>query len=72
MAVNESVYGAKNQWFNAAFQQAEIENKNKVAYFGENAKTLSQGVVNNKLSYDKPIDKSLPCFFSPDCELSTD
>ena len=59
MAVNESVYGAKNQWFNAAFQQAEIENKNKVAYFGENAKTLSAGVTNNKLSYEQPIDKSL-------------
>ena len=59
MAVNENIYGLKNQWFNAAFQQAEIENKNKVAYFGENAKTLSGGVTNNKLVYGEPIDKSL-------------
>ena len=59
MAVNTNVYGNSNQWFNAYFQQAEIVDKNKVAYFGENAKTLSAGVTNNKLSYEQPIDKSL-------------
>lgn len=59
MAVDTSIYGNSNQWFNAAFQQSEITDKNKVAYFGENAKTLSSGVINNKLSYSKPINKSL-------------
>ena len=59
MSVNYSVYGRESDWFNAAFQQVQIENKNKVAYFGENAKTLSQGVTNNKLSYSNPIDKTL-------------
>lgn len=59
MAINTSVYGNSDQWSNAFFQQAQIEDKNKLAYFGENAKTLSQGVANNKLSYSEPIDKSL-------------
>lgn len=59
MAINTSVYGNSEQWSNAFFQQAQIEDKNKLAYFGENAKTLSQGVANNKLSYSEPIDKSL-------------
>lgn len=59
MAINTSVYGNSAQWTNAFFQQAQIEDKNKLAYFGENAKTLSQGVANNKLSYSEPIDKSL-------------
>lgn len=59
MAINTSVYGTSEQWSNAFFQQAEIVDKNKLAYFGENAKTLSQGVANNKLSYSEPIDKSL-------------
>lgn len=59
MAVNTSVYGLSAQWSNAFFQQAQITDKNKLAYFGENAKTLSQGVINNKLSYSQPIDKSL-------------
>lgn len=59
MAVNTNVYGTSEQWSNAFFQQAEIVDKNKLAYFGENAKTLSQGVANNKLSYSEPIDKSL-------------
>lgn len=59
MAVDNSIYGNSNQWFNAAFQQSEITDKNKIAYFGENAKTLSSGVINNKLSYSEPINKSL-------------
>lgn len=59
MAINENVYGAKSQWFNSAFQQNEITDKDKIAYFGANAKTLSSGVINNKLSYSVPIDKSL-------------
>lgn len=59
MAINTSIYGDSNQWSNAFFQQAQIEDKNKLAYFGENAKTLLQGVANNKLSYSEPIDKSL-------------
>lgn len=59
MSINSNVYGDTSQWFNCYFQQAEITNKNKVAYFGENAKTLSAGVTNNKLSYEQPIDKSL-------------
>lgn len=59
MAINTNVYGNSNQWFNAYFQQAEITDKNKIAYFGENAKTLSSGVANNKLSYTEPIDKIL-------------
>lgn len=59
MAINQDIYGTPEQWFNAFFQQAEITNKNKIAYFGTNAKTLSAGVTNNKLSYEQPIDKSL-------------
>lgn len=59
MAINQDIYGTPEQWFNAYFQQQQITNKNKIAYFGENAKTLDSGVTNNKLSYDQPIDKSL-------------
>lgn len=59
MAINQDIYGTPAQWFNAYFQQQQITNKNKIAYFGENAKTLDSGVTNNKLSYDQPIDKSL-------------
>lgn len=59
MPINYSVYGRENEWFDCYYQQAEIVNKNKIAYFGENAKTLSQGVANNKLSYSIPIDKTL-------------
>lgn len=59
MAINQDIYGTPEQWFNSAFQQAEITNKNKIAYFGENAKTLSSGVNNNKLSYSEPLDNSL-------------
>lgn len=59
MAINTNVYGLPEQWSNAFFQQSQITDKNKLAYFGENAKTLSQGVANNKLSYSEPIDKSL-------------
>lgn len=59
MAINQDIYGTPEQWFNAAFQQNEIIDKNKIAYFGENAKTLSSGVNNNKLSYSVPIDNSL-------------
>lgn len=59
MAINTNVYGNSEQWTDAFFQQSQITDKNKLAYFGENAKTLAQGVANNKLSYSEPIDKSL-------------
>lgn len=59
MAVNTNVYGLPEQWSNAFFQQAQITTKNKIASFGTNAKTLSEGVTAGKLSYDSPIDKSL-------------
>lgn len=59
MAINQDIYGTPEQWFNAYFQQQQITKKNKIAYFGENAKTLSGGVINNKLSYSEPIDNSL-------------
>lgn len=59
MPLNQNIYGTPEQWSNAFFQQAQIENKNKLASFGTNAKTLSEGVTAGKLSYDTPIDKSL-------------
>ena len=59
MAINQDIYGTSEQWFNAYFQQQQITKKNKIAYFGENSKTLSSGVANNKLSYTEPIDNSL-------------
>lgn len=59
MAVNENVYGLSTEWTPAFFQQAEITDKNKVAYFGANSKTLSSGVTAGKLSYSQPIDNSL-------------
>lgn len=59
MAVNTNVYGLPEEWTNAFFQQAQITTKNKLASFGTNAKTLSEGVTAGKLSYDIPIDKSL-------------
>ena len=59
MAINQTIYGTPEQWTNAFFQQAQIENKNKLASFGTNAKTLSEGVTAGKLSYEAPIDKSL-------------
>lgn len=59
MAIDTNIYGNSNQWFNAYFQQAQITNKNKLAYFGDDLSTLNDAVVANKLSYEEPIDKSL-------------
>ena len=59
MAINQDIYGTPEQWFNAYFQQAAITNKNKIAYFGTNSKTLDSAVTNQKLSYSQPIDNSL-------------
>lgn len=59
MSINQEVYGAPEQWTDAFFQQAQITDKNKLASFGTNAKTLSEGVTAGKLSYGEPIDKSL-------------
>lgn len=59
MAINQAIYGTPEQWSNAFFQQAQITDKNKLASFGTNAKTLSEGVTAGKLLYDNPIDKSL-------------
>lgn len=58
MAINESIYGAKNTWVDSVFNPY-ITNKNKVANFGNNSSRLQSGVSNNKLSYETPIDKSL-------------
>ena len=59
MAVNENVYGLSTEWTPAFFQQLQITDKNKIAYFGANSKTLSSGVTAGKLSYSQPIDSSL-------------
>ena len=59
MAINEAVYGLSTEWTSAFFQQSEITDKNKIAYFGHNSKTLSSGVTAGKLSYSQPIDNSL-------------
>lgn len=59
MEINYNVYGQPEQWTDAFFQQAQITDKNKLASFGTNAKTLSDGVTAGKLSYGEPIDKSL-------------
>ena len=58
MAINESIYGAKSTWIDSAFNPY-ITNKNKVANFGGDSSRLQNGVSNNKLSYDTPIDKTL-------------
>lgn len=59
MAVNENVYGDKNLWHNAFFQQSELTNKNKLPYFDVNRTTLLDGTRANKLSFNEPIDKSI-------------
>ena len=58
MAVNTNVYGTAEQWIDSSFNRY-ITNKNKVAYFAANQSRLENGVTENKLSYDTPIDKSL-------------
>lgn len=58
MAINESIYGASDQWINSTFN-SYIINKNKVAYFAANQSRLENGVNAGKLSYSEPIDKSL-------------
>ena len=59
MAINEDVYGAKNLWHNAFFQQPQLVNKNKLPYFDVNRTTLLDGTRANKLSFSEPIDKSI-------------
>ena len=59
MAVNENVYGDKNLWHNAYFQQSALTNKNKLPYFNVNRTTLLDGTRANKLSFSEPIDKSI-------------
>lgn len=61
MAVNENVYGTPAQWVTAGFQQAELTQKNKWAYFREDfpSFSLASGVSAEKLSYSAGIDKSL-------------
>lgn len=59
MAVNENVYGLSTEWTPAFFQQLQITDKNKIAYFGANSNTLNSAVTTGKLSYTQPIDNSL-------------
>lgn len=59
MAVNENIYGDKNLWHNAFFQQSTLTNKNKLPYFDVNRTTLLDGTRANKLSFSEPIDKSI-------------
>lgn len=59
MAVNEQIYGAKNLWYDAFFQQSALTNKNKIPYFDENKSTLIDGVTAGKLSFNEPIDRSI-------------
>lgn len=71
MAVNENVYGAKNSWYDAFFQQSQLTNKNKIPYFDENKSTLIDGVNAGKLSFSEPIDKSISyCGLGTECALS--
>ena len=71
MAVNENVYGDKNLWYNAFFQQSSLTNKNKIPYFDENKSTLIDGVNAGKLSFSEPIDKSISyCGLGTECALS--
>ena len=59
MSINEDVYGAKNLWHDAFFQQPQLVNKNKLPYFDVNRTTLLDGTRANKLSFSEPIDKSI-------------
>lgn len=71
MAVNENVYGAKNLWYDAFFQQSALTNKNKIPYFDENKSTLIDGVTAGKLSFSEPIDKTISyCGLGTECALS--
>lgn len=71
MAVNENVYGAKNLWHDAYFQQSALTNKNKLPYFNVNRTTLLDGTRANKLSFSEPIDKSISfCGLGTECALS--
>ena len=58
MAVNYDIYGRPEQWIDTSFNRY-ITNKNKVAYFASGQSRLQNGVSQNKLSYDRPIDNSL-------------
>lgn len=71
MAVNENVYGTKNLWHDAFFQQQQLVNKNKLPYFGVNKTTLIDGVTAGKLSFSEPIDKTISfCGLGTECALS--
>lgn len=61
MEINYNVYGQPEQWVSTYYQQNDLTNKNKKAWFGGSSyqTQLRAGVEQNKLSYDTPIDKSL-------------
>ena len=73
MAINTNIYGTPEQWVDTYYQQTELTNKNKKAWFGGNtAQTqLRGGVASGKLSYSEPLDYSLVyCGFGTESALS--
>lgn len=73
MAVNQEIYGSSEQWVSTYYQQNELTNKNKKAWFGgSTAQTqLRAGVAAGKLSYSEPIDKTLAyCGFGTESALN--
>ncbi len=76
MAINESVYGSANTWYDSDFQQPNLPNKNKTACFdstqGVPWSSLGLGVEAGKLSWSEPIDKSLSyCGLGRESSFST-
>lgn len=60
MSVNESIYGAKENWIKAgSMTQTDPNMIFYLAYFGENQSSLLDGVNAGKLSFTTAIDKSL-------------
>jgi hypothetical protein len=64
--INYDVYGQPSTWFSFDGNVSDI----KVVNFG-NGPLLSYGIINNRLSYEQPIDKSLAfCGIGLECPFS--
>lgn len=59
MAINTAVYGDKTQWGIIGTSYPQGDDKNFYTVFFGNNGTLSDGVANNKIALNTPIDKSL-------------
>ena len=57
--INTDIYGTSEEWRDSFWSDSSMQIKNKRANFGNGGAYLRLGVLNNKLSYSEPIDKSL-------------